>query len=93
MVEQIREISEKSEMPIVLLPTHRSYLDLLIVSYVFLIYSLRLPRLVADEALLQANLLPFIFRSCGAFFFREKDYEKSYLYRSIFDKYIELLLR
>lgn len=35
-------------MPIVLLPTHRSYLDFLIVSYVFLVYNLRLPKFVAD---------------------------------------------
>lgn len=80
-------------MPIVLIPTHRSYLDFLIVSYVFLVYNLRLPKFVADEALLQAQILPYIFRSCGAFFFKKTDYEKSTLYHIIFDKYIELLLR
>jgi glycerol-3-phosphate O-acyltransferase len=93
MIEEIREIEKNSAMPIVLLPTHRSYLDFLVVSYVFVVYNLRLPNFVVDEALLDAQILPYIFRSCGAFFFKKTDYEKSTLYRIIFDKYLELLLR
>lgn len=80
-------------MPIVLLPTHRSYLDFLIISYVFFVYNLRLPNFIADEAILQARLLPFLIKSCGAFFFQKTPYKSSLLYRTIFDKYVELLLR
>lgn len=48
MLEQLREIEQNSSTPIVLLPTHRSYLDFLVVSYIFFIYKLRLPNFVAD---------------------------------------------
>jgi len=93
MLEQIREIEKNSELPIVLLPTHRSYIDFLLISYVFFVYKLRLPNFIADEAILQARFLPFIIKSCGAFFFQKKEYKDSNLYRIIFDKYIELLLK
>jgi len=88
MLDQLREIEQSSDTPIVLLPTHRSYLDFLVVSYIFFIYKLRLPSFVADEALLQARLLPFLVRSSGAFFLQKKPYEQSRLYRIIFDKYV-----
>lgn len=81
------------KIPIVLLPTHRSYIDFLIVSYIFFVYKLKLPYIVSDEALMKANLLPFLIKSSGAFFYRKKQYKDSRLYRIIFDKYIELLLR
>jgi glycerol-3-phosphate O-acyltransferase len=80
-------------VPIVLLPTHRSYLDFLIISYVFFVYNLRLPNFVADEAILQANFLPLLIKSCGAFFYQKKLAKESALYRTIFDKYLELLLK
>ena len=38
-------------------------------------------------------MLPFIIKSCGAFFYQKKPYRDSKLYRIIFDKYIELLLK
>lgn len=76
-----------------MLPTHRSYLDFLLISYVFFVHNLRLPSFIADEAILQAQLLPFIIKSCGAFFFQKMPYKESTLYRIIFDKYLELLLR
>ena len=76
-----------------LLPTHRSYLDFLIISYVFFVHNLRLPNFIADEAILQARLLPFLIKSCGAFFFQKAPYKESFLYRTIFDKYVEVLLR
>lgn len=91
--DYIREIEKNSELPIVLLPTHRSYLDFLLISYVFFVYNLRLPNFIADEAIIQAQLLPFIIKSCGAFFFQKSPYKDSTLYRTIFDKYIENLLR
>ena len=93
MLEEIRAIEKDSEVPIVLLPTHRSYIDFLLISYVFFVYRLRLPNFVADEAILQANMLPLIIKSCGAFFFQKSNYRNSTLYRIVFDKYLELLLR
>lgn len=93
MFEQLKEIEQSRNIPIVLLPTHRSYIDFLIVSYIFFVYKIKLPYIVSDEALMNAYLLPFLIRSSGAFFYRKKTYATSRLYRVIFNKYIESLLR
>jgi glycerol-3-phosphate O-acyltransferase len=88
MLETIRKIEEEMKIPIVLLPTHRSYIDFLVVSYIFFVYKLKMPYIVSDEALMTANLLPFLIKSSGAFFFRKKIYQDSKLYHIIFDKYV-----
>ena len=93
MFDRIRQIEQKNGVPIVLMPTHKSYLDFLIVSYIFFIYKLKLPYVVSDENLLEANLLPFLIKSSGAFFFKRKQYKNSKLYQVIYDKYVELLLK
>jgi glycerol-3-phosphate O-acyltransferase len=38
-------------------------------------------------------VIPFLIRSSGAFFYKKKEYKNSRLYKIIFDKYVELLLR
>lgn len=35
-------------VPIILAPTNRSYIDFLIVSYIFFAYKLKLPYIVSD---------------------------------------------
>ena len=68
-----------------LLPTHRSYIDFLIVSYIFFLYKLKLPYIISDEALMNAYLIPFLIKSSGAFFFRPSKFKKSNLYKAIFN--------
>ena len=77
MFETLKEIEQKKKIPIVLLPTHRSYIDFLIVGYIFFLYKLKLPYIVSDEALMNAYLIPFLVRSSGAFFFRKNQFEGS----------------
>lgn len=84
---------EQAGGPIVLLPTRRSYFDFLVVSYVFIIFKMRLPHFVADASLLQTSVLPLLVHSSGAFFFRPLLYSKSALYRAVFNKYLDLMLQ
>lgn len=48
MLEELREIEQAGGAPIVLLPTHRSYFDFLVISYIFFVYKMRLPHFIAD---------------------------------------------
>ena len=91
MFDTLRQI-EKDRIPIVLMPTHRSYIDFLIVSYIFFLYNLKLPYIVSDEALMNAYLIPFLVRSSGAFFFRPTKFKKSAIYQAIFNEYLQRLL-
>lgn len=92
MFTLLSKIENERKIPIVLLPTHKSYIDFLIVSYIFFLYKLKLPYVVSDEALMSAFLIPFLVKSSGAFFFRPKKYSKSSLYQAIFNEYIQRLL-
>ena len=79
-------------VPIVLVPTHRSYIDFLIVSYIFFAYRLKLPYIVSDEAFLSMSLIPFLIKSSGAFFYRKSSYKNSTIYKAIFYEYIQRIL-
>jgi glyceronephosphate O-acyltransferase len=46
-LRMVREAIKKA--PVVLIPTHRSYVDFLIVSYIFFEYNLPVPRIAAGE--------------------------------------------
>jgi glycerol-3-phosphate O-acyltransferase len=92
MLEEIRRIEKNRGVPIVLLPTHRSSFDFLIVSYIFFVSKLRLPFCIQDESLLQSSILPFVANSCGAFSFDKAKYSASRTYKAVFDSYIELLV-
>ena len=92
MFDILRSIEKEKKIPIVLLPTHRSYIDFLIVSYIFFLYKLKLPYIISDEALMNAYLLPFLIKSSGAFFFRPTKFNKSHLYKAIFNEYLQRLL-
>ena len=92
MFAYLSSIENERKIPIVLLPTHRSYIDFLIVSYIFVLYQLKLPYIVSDEALMNAYLIPFLIKSSGAFFFRPTKFSKSQLYQAIFNEYVQRLL-
>ena len=48
MFSYLRSIEDERKIPIVLLPSHRSYIDFLIVSYIFFLYKLKLTYIVSD---------------------------------------------
>lgn len=88
-LEKVREAIKKA--PVVLIPTHRSYLDFLILSYVFFAYELPMPRIAAGEDFLSVLIVRWIFKNCGAFFLR-RTFDGDALYWSIFAEYVEQLV-
>lgn len=92
-LKKLKEFQQEQNVPVIFMPTHKSYIDFLIVSYILFVYQQKLPYIVSDEALLKASVIPFLIRSSGAFFYKKKEYKNSRLYKIIFDKYVELLLR
>lgn len=76
---------------IIFIPTHRSYIDFLIISYVFFTYDLPMPHIAAGEDFLGMFLVRDLFRYSGAFFLRRSFTDDS-LYKSIFQEYVQQLL-
>ena len=77
------------EQPIVLVPSHRSYFDFLILSWLFYRNNLVPPHIAARENM-GFGPFGFIFRRLGAFFLRRSF--DSDLYKSIFRSYLGYLV-
>jgi len=78
--------------PLLLIPTHRSYVDFLIVSYIFFEYDLPLPHIAAGEDFLGILFVNWIFRNCGAFFLR-RQIKGDDLYVALFTEYVQRLVQ
>ena len=81
------------QAPIILIPTHRSYVDFLIVSYVCFLCDLPIPHIAAGEDFLGIYMVRWLFRQSGAFFMkRSMDSQSDPLYTAVFNSYMQQLL-
>jgi len=76
----------------ILVPTHRSYLDFLIVSYLMFHLRLKVPHICAGEDFLSIKFVHHILRRSGAFFMR-RSFKGDPLYKVIFQTYVSNLLK
>ncbi len=73
--------------PLIFLPTHRSYIDFLIVSYLTFIYKLKIPYIAAGIDFLSIFMVNHLLRSSGAFYMR-RSFKGNPLYSEIFKAYV-----
>lgn len=88
-LEAIREASKTGTL--ILLPSHKSHIDYLVLSYFFYVRNLPLPLIAAGDNL---NFMPVgpVFRRGGAFFIR-RSFKGDRLYAAVVDAYIRRLIR
>ncbi|NXH27331.1 GNPAT acyltransferase, partial [Myiagra hebetior] len=82
------------EHPIVLLPSHRSYVDFLMLSYLLYTYDLALPVIAAGigKDFLGMKIVGELLRRAGAFFMR-RSFGGNRLYWAVFAEYVKTMLR
>eukprot|EP00761_Pharyngomonas_kirbyi_P002199 gb/GECH01002203.1/.p1 GENE.gb/GECH01002203.1/~~gb/GECH01002203.1/.p1 ORF type:complete len:1156 (+),score=242.96 gb/GECH01002203.1/:1-3468(+) len=90
-LEKLRQVATNTKTPVILMPTHRSYIDFLILSYIFFAYDLPIPHIAAGEDFLNIMIVNMIFRHSGAFFIR-RAFGGDELYRVIFSEYVKQLI-
>jgi len=88
-LDRIKRVSKKKG-PLILVPCHKSHLDYLIISWVFLNNKIPCPLIAAGKNLSFWPLGP-IFRGGGAFFLR-RTFKGDRLYPKIFASYIKKVL-
>jgi len=88
-IERLRSAAKNGVL--VLLPSHKSHIDYLILSYLFNQHNLPLPVIAAGDNL---NFFPMggVFRRGGAFFIR-RSFRGDRLYAAVVDAYVRRLLR
>ena len=82
----------KTEGPLIIIPTHRSYIDFLIISYVFFGYGIQCPQIAAAEDFLNMAVVHVLLRKSGAFFIKRNQKKHKNLYKAIMTEYITKVL-
>lgn len=67
-LKQLKEIAKKN--PVVFMPTHRTYVDFLLISLLCYDQDLKLPAICAGADFLTSKYVGEALRRCGAFFIR-----------------------
>ncbi|XP_010880858.1 dihydroxyacetone phosphate acyltransferase [Esox lucius] len=80
------------EHPVVLLPSHRSYMDFLLMSYILYTYDLALPVIAAGMDFMGMKFIGEMLRMSGAFFIR-RSFGGDKLYWAVFSEYVKTMLR
>ncbi|XP_071963350.1 dihydroxyacetone phosphate acyltransferase-like [Antedon mediterranea] len=79
------------ETPVVLLPSHRSYNDFLLMSYILYHYNLPLPRIAAGADFMAMKFINNVLRWAGAFYIR-RSFGLDKLYWAVFTEYVQRLI-
>ena len=87
---KIKKICENRKGPIIFCPTHRSYIDFLLLSLVLYYYKMEVPHICAGEDFLKIAIVNKLLRSAGAFFMR-RSFKDDDLYKAIFKEYVVML--
>lgn len=80
------------EHPVVLLPSHRSYMDFLLMSYILYTYDLALPVIAAGMDFMGMKFIGEMLRMSGAFFIR-RSFGGDKLYWALFSEYVKIMLK
>lgn len=80
------------EHPVVLLPSHRSYMDFLLMSYLLYTYDLALPVIAAGMDFMGMKFVGEMLRMSGAFFIR-RSFGGDKLYWAVFSEYVKTILK
>jgi hypothetical protein len=87
---RIRELL-LAKQNVVLVPTHRSYLDFLLLSYVCFAYNMPVPYIAAGEDFLRMGALTELLRESGAYFIRRSfASDDQPLYAAVFRAYTQV---
>ena len=90
-LEKIRTLSEKTDCNVIYCPTHRSYVDFLVLSYILYAHKIKVPHIWAGEDFLSIAIVHSFLRNSGAFFMR-RSFKDDILYKSVFNEYVQMLL-
>ncbi len=78
---------EGTDGNVILCPTHRSYIDFLLVSYIMFTLKMKIPHICAGEDFLEMKFVNHLLRRSGAFFMR-RSFKGDPLYKAIFQTYV-----
>ena len=92
LIKTFQRFVNESKEPVILVPTHRSVIDFLMVSYIVFAYNMKMPYIASSKDFLQIALINHVLRRSGAFFV-QKSINNDDLYLTILTEYVQQLLK
>ncbi|KAI7850552.1 putative acyltransferase [Circinella umbellata] len=89
-LKRVALMAQQKKQSLILVPSHKSHIDYLVVSYIFFRLGLQIPHIVAGENL-DLPIVGRLLKSCGAFFIK-REWGGNPLYKTIMEEYITTLL-
>ncbi|XP_029173588.1 dihydroxyacetone phosphate acyltransferase [Nylanderia fulva] len=86
-LSNLRRETQISQIQYVYVPTHRSYLDFILLSYILFSYDMALPNIAAGMDFYNMKIIGELLRKTGAFYIR-RSFSNDLLYKQIFRSYI-----
>ncbi|XP_039283494.1 dihydroxyacetone phosphate acyltransferase [Nilaparvata lugens] len=77
--------------PVVFVPSHRSYFDFCMMSFITFTYEIETPCIAAGMDFMSMFLMGEILRKCNAFYMR-RSFGDDHLYRTVFQEYVRHLV-
>ena len=68
----VKQLLEKGEDSVILVPTHKSYLDFLLIAFIHYHYGIEMPFTCGDEQFFNVALVRYLLKSGGGFFMNSK---------------------
>ena len=78
-LEKLKNLERNVNGPLILIPTHRSYIDFLKVSYIFFASKMKIPLIAVAEDFFAIFMVHNLLRAAGAFFIKRKKIENDKL--------------
>ena len=86
----LKDLFQSRKGPIIFCPTHRSYVDFLVLSTILYYTGLEVPLICAGEDFLNIPVVADLLRGSGAFFMR-RTFRGDDLYKAVFYEYVRYL--
>jgi len=87
----LKKETQISQVQYVYVPSHRSYLDFILLSYILFSYDMALPNIAAGMDFYNMRIVGELLRKTGAFYIR-RSFSNDLLYKQIFRAYINAII-
>ncbi|KAG5336694.1 GNPAT acyltransferase, partial [Acromyrmex charruanus] len=91
MLSNLKKETRISQAQYIYVPSHRSYLDFILLSYILFSYDMALPNIAAGMDFYNMKIVGELLRKTGAFYIR-RSFSNDLLYKQIFRSYINTIV-
>jgi glycerol-3-phosphate O-acyltransferase/nucleoside-diphosphate-sugar epimerase len=91
-LNKLKRFIATAKAPVIIVPSHRSYIDFFIVSYVFFAYMIKVPYVTSSDKFASIPIVHTLLKLTGSFFIKHQNL-KDELFAAIFTEYVHQLLK